>query len=109
MFKLNQSATFWWPIEAHIPVDGGRFEKATFDGEFKRRSTTELRELQDREGMTDDAFIREVLVGWRGVQDDGQDVPFSATALDQMLQVPGVAAAIVTAFYGALAGAKKKP
>lgn len=108
MFKLKQSPTFTWPVEANIPVDGGKFEKATFDGEFKRKTTAELQALQDREGMTDNDFVREVMAGWKGVSDDGQDVPFSEAALGQMLEIPGVSAAIVTAYYGAVAGLKRK-
>ena len=35
-FVLKQSATYTWPITLVLPVDGGRREKHTFDGEFRR-------------------------------------------------------------------------
>lgn len=108
MFKLNISDTFTWPVEVLIPVDGGKFDKQTFDAVFKRRTKDELAELQGRDGMTDDLFVREVLTGWAGITDGGEDVPFSDTALAQVLAVPGVSGAIVTAYYSAVAGLKKK-
>lgn len=108
MFKLNQAATFRWPVEFNLPVEGGRFEKQTFDAEFKRQTSDQIKERQEREGMTDLVFCREVVVGWSGISDDGEDVPFSAAALEQVLQVPGAAGAMVQAFYAAVSGLKRK-
>ena len=57
---------------------------------------------------TDDGFVREVLVGWRGVVDGDADLPFSETALRQVLLVPNAAAGIVLAFTEAHAGLIRK-
>lgn len=108
MFKLSQSATFSWPVEFNLPIEGGRFEKQTFDATFTRKSADQIKELQDREGMNDLQFCREVVVGWSGITDDGEQVPFSAGALEQVLQVPGAASAMVRAFYEAVGGLKRK-
>ena len=35
-FVLKVSDSYSWPITLVLPVDGGRREKHTFDGEFKR-------------------------------------------------------------------------
>ena len=35
-FVLKQSDTYVWPVTFDIPVDGGRHEKQTFDGERRR-------------------------------------------------------------------------
>ena len=35
-FVLKQSDSYTWPVTFDIPVDGGRHERQTFDGEFKR-------------------------------------------------------------------------
>ena len=35
-FVLKQSDTYKWPVTVEIPIDGGRFDKQTFDAEFKR-------------------------------------------------------------------------
>lgn len=108
MFKLKQTPTFTWPVEVNLPTDGGKFDKQTFDAVFKRRTTTEVKELQERDGMSDPVFVREVLVGWSGITDEGEDVPFSDGALAQMLEIPGVSGAIVQAFYAAITGLKRK-
>lgn len=108
MFKLQQSTTFTWPVEFNLPTDGGKFEKQTFDATFRRQTSDQIKERQDREGMTDLVFCRELVVGWKGITSDGEEVPFSADALEQVLQVPGAAAAMVQAFYVAVSGLKRK-
>lgn len=111
MFKLKQSTTFFWPVEVNVMVDGGRHEKQTFDAEFRRmgqRRLDELREQVSAGALTDADFVREVVAGWRGVADDGAEVPFSAAALDQLLDIPGLAASIVIAFGRAHSGIIQK-
>jgi hypothetical protein len=111
MFKLKQTATYTWPVTVSVPTDGGRYEKETFDGEFRRMAQTRLKEMQaqiEAGKMTDDAFVREVLVGWRGVTNDGEEVPFSASALDTLLDIPQVAAALVVAFAESHSGLLRK-
>jgi hypothetical protein len=39
---------------------------------------------------------------------DGKDVPFSHKALDQMLDIPLLATAVVMAYFESLQGAKRK-
>ena len=109
-FVLKQSDSYSWPVTVEFPVDGGRFEKQTFDVELKRLSQSRIQEVIDGKGTTNDGdFAKEVVLGWNGVTDPkGADVPFSAAALDQLLNVPLVAAAIVEAFFGSLTGAKRK-
>ena len=53
-FVLKQSDTYVWPITFDIPVDGGRHERQTLDGEFKRHPQSkigpmvaELQKLED--------------------------------------------------------------
>jgi hypothetical protein len=111
MFKLNQSATFYWPVEVQVPVDGGKFEKQTFDAQFKRVSQTRLQEMREaieRNEVTDAGFVADVMVGWRGVTDEGQELPFSPTTLEQLLNVPSMAASIVLAFIKAHSGVARK-
>jgi hypothetical protein len=108
MFNLSLSNEFKWPVEFHLAANGGKFVKQTFDAVFKRKTADELRELQEREGMTDRLFVAEVLTGWSGITSDGEDVPFSEDALQQVLNVPGAGAAIVQAYYVAIAGIARK-
>ena len=111
-FVLKQSDTYSWPVAFDLRVDGGRHERQTFDGEFKRLPQSRIREIgqQIESGeIIDGARAAEVLVGWSGVTDgDGKDVPFSQKALDQMLDIPLLATAVVMAYFESLQGAKRK-
>lgn len=111
-FVLKQSDTYRWPVTFDVPVDGGRHERHSFDGEFRRLNQSRIREMgqQIEAGdVTDAELATEVLVGWTGItDDDGKDVPFSQAALQRLLDVPMVAAAIVLAYFNSLQGAKRK-
>lgn len=112
MFVISQKQTYTWPVTVEFPVDGGKTDRQTFDAEFKRMSQTrinEIRGLIERNEVTDTELAREVLVGWEGVNsDNGDAVPFSERARDQLLDVPLVAAAVVMAWLGSLTGVKRK-
>ena len=120
-FVLKQSASYTWPITLVLPVDGGRREKHTFDGEFKRLPQTRINEivrlaremergrLNEDDALEDQDAAREVLAGWSGiVDDDGKEVPFSDGTLTQLLEIPTVAGQIVRAWFESLEVAKKK-
>ena len=120
-FVLKQSASYTWPITLILPVDGGRREKHTFDGEFKRLPQTRINEivrlaremergrLNDDEALEDQDAAREILAGWSGVvDDDGKEVPFSDGTLSQLLEIPTVAGQIVRAWFESLEVAKRK-
>lgn len=111
MFKLAQSATFFWPVKVNLPTDGGKIDVQTFDAEFRRVPQTRLQEMQDqveKGELRDKEVVAEVLAGWRGVTDESGDVPFTPGTLDRLLDVPTVAASIVFAFADAHAGLKRK-
>ena len=108
--KINQSATFWWPVSVHLPTDGGKFEKQTFDVEFARLKVSEADamvagivsgERPELEGY------RELVKGWRGVLNDGDEVPFSDATLQQIIEIPTVGAAILDAYKQAISGAAR--
>ena len=120
-FVLKQSASYTWPITLILPVDGGRREKHTFDGEFKRLPQTRINEivrlaremergrLNEDDALEDQDAAREVLAGWSGVvDDDGKEVPFSDGTLTQLLEIPTVAGQIVRAWFESLEVAKRK-
>lgn len=112
MFVISQKATYTWPVQVEFPTDGGKTDRQTFDAEFKRMTQTrinEIRALIEKGETTDNDLAREVLVGWEGVNDDGGNaVPFSERSRDQLLDIPLVAAAVVMAWLGSLAGVKRK-
>lgn len=111
MFKIAQSPEYVWPVSVQLPTDGGRSEKANFDATFRRISQTRMDEI--RKGITagdinDADLAREVLVGWKGVVDDGGEVPYSEGARDRLLDIPMVSSAIVMALLESLSGARRK-
>jgi hypothetical protein len=53
-------------------------------------------------------IAREIVIGWTGVEDASGAIPFSATALDTVLEIQGVAPAIVGAFFGSSYGVERK-
>ena len=82
-FVLKQSSSYSWPVSVKLPADGGKFEKQTFDAQL--------------------------LVGWSGVVDgDGDEILFSETLKEQLLDIPTVAAAIIVAYFDSLTGSKAK-
>lgn len=120
-FVLKQSATYTWPVTLIIPVDGGRREKHTFDGEFRRLPQSRINEiirlarlqergrLDDGEELADQDAAREILAGWSGVvDDDGKEVPFTESAVGQLLEIPTVAGQIIRAWFDSLEVAKRK-
>ena len=116
-FVLKQSDTYSWPVTFDVPVDGGRHERQTFDGEFKRLPQSKVgpmvAELQRLEDLGDLERVTEiagdVLVGWSGVtSDDGKEIPFSQKALEQVLEVPLLAVSVLKAYMDSIKGAKRK-
>jgi hypothetical protein len=120
-FVLKQSATYKWPVTLVIPADGGRREKHTFDGEFRRLPQARINEirrlgrlqelgrLEPEDEIQDQDGAKEILAGWSGVVDDeGKEIPFSEAALNQLLEIPTVAAQIIRAWGESIEVAKRK-
>lgn len=112
MFVLSQSESYSWPVAVEFPVDGGRFDKQTFDAQFKRLPQDRIRQIWEQiqaNEIDDDGLCHEILVGWTGIQDaKGAEVPYSEKARGVLLRVPLVAAAIVSAWLDSLSKAKRK-
>lgn len=111
MFKLRQSDSFSWPVTIKVPIDGGRYASETLDAEFRRLSQTDLAALWARlnaSEITGREFVHALVCGWRGVTDDGVEVPFSPGNLDQLLEVTGATQSLMSAYGEALAGLARK-
>ena len=123
-FVLKQSSSYKWPVSFKLPVDGGKFEKQTFDAEFKRLPQARINEIQtdvqtrikaaERSelvdtSVTDISIANELIIGWEGVVDgDGDAVTFCEAVKQQLLDIPTVASAIIVAYFDSLAGVKTK-
>ena len=111
-FVLKKSNTYKWPVSVDVPIDGGKHQRVPFDVEFKDLTQSRLLEIADlsAEGSLSDVEIaREVIMGWAGIEDeDGEEVPYSISSRDQLLDVPMIATAIAGAYLDSKRGAKRK-
>lgn len=112
MFVIKQSQSYFWPVEVMFPVSGGKHDKQTFDVEFKRISQSRIKEIGkqiDAGEIADADLCKEIVTGWKGVTDEkSEEMPFSSGALEGLLDIPLVGAAIVTAWFESLSTAKRK-
>ena len=107
-FKLKQKNTFTWPVKVNIPVDGGTYEAGTFDAEFKRLPRSEVEKLSAQvfnSEISGIEAVKQILVGWSGVVDEGVEVPYSESRRDELLEVAGVGVVLFRAFTEANNGA----
>lgn len=110
-FVLKQSDNYSWPVTVEYPIDGGRFEKHTFDAQFKRLSQSRIEEIMSDaiNGQLKDVEVAsELLVGWAGVTDGNEQIPYSEKTKAEVLNMPLVASSLVKAWMESLAGARKK-
>jgi hypothetical protein len=118
---LKQKEPYSWPLKITLPADGGKRATESFTGVFAWLNQSRIEEIRrtvrlqsmgladpDQQEIDDISAAKEVLVGWADVIDDeGDEVPFSDRALDQLLQVPTVAGQIVKQWQQSLEAAKK--
>ena len=123
-FILKQSSSYVWPVTVKLPISGGKFEKQTFDAEFKRLPQARINKIQIEvqarikssernetadDSISDQSIADEILIGWVGVLDeDGDEVPFSESMKQQLLDIPTLASAIIVAYFDSLTGTKTK-
>ena len=108
MFQIATKTTCKWPGTVLVPQDGGKRGKQTFTAEFALLPDERSRALRNGE-ISDDDFLREVLVGWSGVADaDGADLPFSDEARDRLIAIPYVRVALIEAYFDFVAGGRRK-
>jgi hypothetical protein len=103
MFKLTETPVYWWPVEL-LTVDAeGQIGSATVDVQFRRLTVDEETALMadTREHALSDLDVsRRILTGLRRVVDEhGVEPPWSDALRDAFLAKPGVASAVVAAFF----------
>jgi len=110
---LGKAESYDWPVTLETPADGGRFEKITFTARFKRLGQARIDEIVSAlrdggDGLTDRTIVDDVLIGWDKVLDaDGQPIDFTPVNVAAVLEVEGVRAAIVKAWFESLSGKRK--
>lgn len=110
-FVIKQSDSYFWPVEIEVPIDGGRFEKHTFDAEFRRLPQTRIEEIVtggENAPENDRALVAEIMIGWKGVTDGTDELVWSEKNRDMVLEIPKIAANICEAWAKSVAGIRKK-
>lgn len=107
-FKINKRPSYTWPVVYKLPIDGGKHETSTFDVDFKYLPQSELKKMLSDPAGNDIDFCKTVVVGWKNVMDKTEEIPFSESALEQILEEPGLAKCIASAYLESHAGAKAK-
>ena len=112
-FVLKKDPTFMWPVSVELADDSGEFVAFTFKVCYRRMTQEYAKDVAIKlhEGAEIDirAKAKELIVGWDEIKDDsGEDVKFTPKALDQLLQIPTMAAELVGAWINATAKVKEK-
>lgn len=110
MFVISQSATYRFPVKFHTPKeDGTGTDENSFTAVFKRLSVPQIQELTSRRDLDDVEFARAVMVGWADVVDEkGEQVHFSQSMFETLLEKVGFASAVTRAFTASLEDAPRK-
>lgn len=109
MFKIEKKSTFKWPVTVNVPKDGGGFSSFEFSAEFKLFDQSKMDLLLERFRNDDQDIIKEMLVGWTGVQDsDGKELVFSVENRDTLTDIPYVRSALLKGYFEAASGNKVK-
>jgi len=90
-FKLITRNKLRVPVKGSIPDEDGNSVKFDFVLLCKRLNQTQIDEvLADKEGPIRE-FLHQVVQGWEDIQEaTGEPIPFSAAALDQVLEQPAM-------------------
>lgn len=111
-FSITDDYHFWWPVTVRVPSAQrpGEIEEQSFEARFRALTSDEatkldakITESDDRQGA-EQMLLREVVVDWRGVEDEaGASIGF-ATGLDIALSVSWIRAGLYRAYAQAMAG-----
>ena len=109
MFKIEKKTTFTWPVPVNVPKDGGGFATYEFTAEYKLHEQSKMDMLLERFRNDDQDLLKDLLVGWKGVQDsNGDDFPYSEANRDQLLEITYVRSAVMKCYFEAASGNKVK-
>jgi hypothetical protein len=103
-YQKVKATSYRWPVPIRTAGDGGVQIEETFDAVFRRVTRPEMQQLADR---GDEQLVRGVLVGWSGIIDgQGEEIPFSEAARDEMMLTQSFMRAVIEAFYLGVNGGK---
>lgn len=108
MLKLVKNPEFTAPVTVQVPTESGQIEHS-FKARFRALTRSEEAEYDALSASSTDEFMRRVLVGWDGLQDEnGKDLKFSPEAVSLLLDLHYIRQALIVAYTSVLAGKNPK-
>ncbi|KAB2901282.1 MAG: hypothetical protein F9K31_02535 [Dokdonella sp.] len=104
MFKLDQSDSYWYPVQVEMTDAAGRRTRFSFEAQFERLPQSDINEIfrvrgEDEPPLKDSEVLDRVLRGWRGVQDaEGRELEVTPENRAMLLEIFPVPASIIRAF-----------
>lgn len=109
MFKIQAKTSFQWPVQVNVPRDGGGFATHEFTAEYKMLDQSKIDIALEKFKNDDSDMLKEVVIGWNGVQDSNGDLlQFTEENRDTLLDIPYVRTALMKGFFEAVSGNKVK-
>jgi len=103
MYHVAQVRKIEWPVDVHIPQDGGKVQKQRFTAEFEILPTPEYQALAE----SGDDVLERVLTGWGAdLKNEAGDAPleFNEENKAMLLKIPYVRVALLRAYMQAQTG-----
>ena len=89
-------AAWWWPVDVHVPVDGGETRVEQFDCQFRLLSRSRQKALATRPNVE---FLRAIIVDFRGIQTpDGDALVCCPETIETLAEIPYAARSISEAY-----------
>mgnify|MGYP003386941793 CR=1 FL=1 len=106
MFKLSKGVKkVWWPLMIQVPVDGGKSAQHKIEVQYEVLPQSEVDAVVNDSA----AFFERTLCDWRMVaDDDGNAMECNDENKAAMFDVPYVRSAILTGYFEAAAGGRRK-
>lgn len=109
MFRIDPKPSYRWPVTVHIPQDGGKTQEARFWARFRLLSTDAFQAVY-ASGGTDEDLLKQVLVGWEEVADEGgEPLPFNEETRSSLIAIPYVRMALIAAYLEMSQGRAARP
>ena len=110
MFELEVSDEYWWPVQVPLVGADGKTKTHTFDARFKRLPQSEIDEIMEKvkdKDILDQEVIDRVLVGWRNIRHQGEEVAFTPENVERLMAVHPTRPNTVQAWFTSLGGKRK--
>ncbi len=107
MLKIVKNPEFTVPVKVLVPTgDRGQVEHQ-FKMRFRALTRTEEQQYDSFSAASTDEFLKRIVVGWEGLQDeDGTPLEFSDEALNMLIDLHYLRMGIMQAYTSAISGAK---